>query len=124
VSIAHAGELRRGLSPRAKPELQSSIREDVTLPAVCQCMEVRILTSNACTINTYACLSICLCISVCLCLLMLLSTYAYLFVLMVFYVLLILLMHTYVCLSICLWIMTLVKEFSVGTTKYRGKGSV
>jgi hypothetical protein len=27
VSIARASELRRGLSPRAKPELQSSIRE-------------------------------------------------------------------------------------------------
>jgi hypothetical protein len=44
VSIARAGELRRGLSPRAKPELQSSIREDVTLPAVCQYVKVWILT--------------------------------------------------------------------------------
>jgi hypothetical protein len=44
VSIAHAGELRRGLSPRAKPKLQSSIQEDVTLPADCQCVKVWILT--------------------------------------------------------------------------------
>jgi hypothetical protein len=44
VGIARAGELRRGLSPRAKPELQSSIREDVTLPAICQCVKVWILT--------------------------------------------------------------------------------
>jgi hypothetical protein len=43
VSIACAGELRRGLSPRAKPKLQSSIREDITLPAICQCVEVWIL---------------------------------------------------------------------------------
>jgi hypothetical protein len=44
VSITHPSELRRGLSLRAKPELQSSIREDITLPAVFQCVKVQILT--------------------------------------------------------------------------------
>jgi hypothetical protein len=37
--------------------------------------------------------------------------------------LLMLLMHAYVCLSICLWVMTSVKEISVGTMQHRGKGS-
>jgi hypothetical protein len=31
--------------------------------------------------------------------------------------------HTYVCLFICLWVMTSVKENSVGTIQYGGKGS-
>jgi hypothetical protein len=33
------------------------------------------------------------------------------------------LMFAYVCLSICLWVMTSVKEISVGTTQHGGKGS-
>jgi hypothetical protein len=32
-------------------------------------------------------------------------------------------MHAYVCLFVCLWVMTSVKENSVGTTQYEGKGS-
>jgi hypothetical protein len=86
------------------------------------------LPANACTINAYVCLPICLCISVCtyvgLCLLMFAiclctSVYAY-----VFLCLLMLLMYAYVCLSVCLWVMTSVKEFSVGTMKHGRKGSV
>jgi hypothetical protein len=36
---------------------------------------------------------------------------------------LIIFMHTYVCLFVCLWVMMSVKENSVGTMQYEGKGS-
>jgi hypothetical protein len=56
----------------------------------------------------FAYVATCLCISV--------SAYGSLCWLMIF-------MHAYVCLFICLWVITLVKENSVGTMQYGGKGS-
>jgi hypothetical protein len=81
----------------------SQLAANVYLP-ICLCISV----------CTYLCLcllifAICLCTSVC--------TYVFLCLLM-------LLMYAYVCLSVCLWVMTSVKEFSVGTMKHGRKGSV
>jgi hypothetical protein len=86
------------------------------------------LAANTCTINAYVCLPICLCISVCtyvcLCLLMFATCLCTSVCADVFLCLLMLLMYAYVCLSVCLWVMTSVKEFSVGTMKHGRKGSV
>jgi hypothetical protein len=56
----------------------------------------------------FAYVATCLCISV--------SAYGFLCLLMMF-------MHAYVCLFVCLRVMMSVKENSVGTTQYGGKGS-
>jgi hypothetical protein len=56
----------------------------------------------------FAHVATCLCLSV--------SAYGFLWLLMIF-------MHAYVCSFTCLWIMMSVKEKSVGTMQYGGKGS-
>jgi hypothetical protein len=86
------------------------------------------LPANAYTINASVCLPICLCTSV--------YAYGFLCLLMFAYVCRLLmhiclclwfLMFAYVCLcmlTVCLWVITSVKECSIGTTKQGRKGSV
>jgi hypothetical protein len=70
------------------------------------CMLIHLLMHSSLIMFAYV--STCLRISV--------SAYGSLCLLMIF-------MHAYVCLIIYLWVMMLVKENSVGTMQYGGKGS-
>jgi hypothetical protein len=66
------------------------------------------LSAYAYWLIMFAYVATCLCISV--------SAYGFLCLRMIF-------MYAYVCSFVCLWVMMSVKEDSVGTTQYGGKGS-